>query len=101
MMDIMNFIPIPAVALVLYCVAELLKVTVLKTDSQRTVIPVVCALLGAVICGVLYLVQPGLIPGDDILTAIAEGIVSGLTATGANQVYRQIKNNVNSANSEE
>lgn len=101
MLDIVNFLPIPAISLILYCIAEILKVTVLKNDTQRTMIPVVCALLGAVICVICFVVQPGLIPGDDVLTAAAEGIVSGLTATGANQVYRQIKNNINSVNSDE
>ena len=60
-----------------------------------------CALLGAVICGILFGVMPGIIPGDNILTAIAEGIVSGLAATGANQVYRQLKNNINTINTDE
>ena len=100
-MDTMSFIPIPAIALILYCVAELLKATLFNTDQRRAMIPVVCALLGAVICVVLYAVQPGLIPGDNILTAAAEGIISGLTATGANQVYWQIKKNVNTANADD
>ena len=101
MLDIMNFLPIPAIALILYCIAELLKATCFKSDSMRAILPVTCALLGAVICVVLYLVHPGAIPGEDILTAAAEGIVSGLTATGANQVYWQLKKNVKEANSDE
>ena len=31
-------------------------------------------------------------PANDYLTAIAVGIVSGLAATGANQVYKQLAN---------
>lgn len=100
-MDLVNFLPIPSIALVLYCIAEVLKVAVFKTDSQRALIPVTCALLGAVICGILFGVMPGVIPGDNVLTAIAEGIVSGLAATGANQVYRQLKNNINTINTDE
>jgi ribonucleotide monophosphatase NagD (HAD superfamily) len=30
-------------------------------------------------------------PAKDILTAIAVGIVSGLAATGTNQIYKQLK----------
>ena len=29
-------------------------------------------------------------PADDYITAVAVGIVSGLAATGANQVYKQL-----------
>lgn len=100
MINIMNFLPIPALALILYCIAELLKATVLKTDNQKALIPVICALLGAAICVVLFIIQPGIIPGEDVLTAAAEGIVSGLTATGANQVYWQLKKNVDTVNSD-
>lgn len=30
-------------------------------------------------------------PAGDYITAVAVGIVSGLAATGANQVYKQLK----------
>jgi hypothetical protein len=29
-------------------------------------------------------------PADDIITSVAVGIVSGLAATGANQVFKQL-----------
>ena len=32
-------------------------------------------------------------PANDILNAIAVGIVSGLSSTGVNQIYKQVKNN--------
>lgn len=53
-------------------------------------IPIVCGVCGAVL-GVagLYLGLPDF-PAGDPLTALAVGIVSGLAATGANQVCKQL-----------
>ena len=53
-------------------------------------IPIVCGVCGAVL-GVagLYLGLPDF-PAGDPLTALAVGIVSGLAATGVNQVFKQI-----------
>lgn len=53
-------------------------------------IPIVCGVCGAVL-GVagLYLGLPDF-PAADPLTALAVGIVSGLAATGANQVFKQL-----------
>lgn len=53
-------------------------------------IPIVCGVCGAVL-GVagLYLGLPDF-PAADPLTALAVGIVSGLAATGVNQVAKQL-----------
>ena len=53
-------------------------------------IPIVCGVCGAVL-GVagLYLGLPDF-PAGDPLTALAVGIVSGLAATGVNQVGKQL-----------
>lgn len=53
-------------------------------------IPIVCGVCGAVL-GVagLYLGLPDF-PAGDPVTAVAVGIVSGLAATGANQVFKQL-----------
>lgn len=53
-------------------------------------IPVLCAASGAAlgICG-LYIMPA--FPAGDLLSAAAVGIVSGLAATGANQMFKQMK----------
>lgn len=53
-------------------------------------IPIVCGVCGAVLGVVgLYLGLPDF-PAGDPLTALAVGIVSGLAATGVNQVAKQL-----------
>ena len=54
-------------------------------------IPVICGVCGGILGVVaMYSSMPDF-PAHDILTAIAIGIVSGLAATGANQIYKQLK----------
>lgn len=53
-------------------------------------IPIICGLSGALL-GILAMFIMPEFPARDYLTAAAVGIVSGLAATGINQVYRQLK----------
>ena len=52
-------------------------------------IPVVCGVAGGIL-GVagMYLMPD--FPASDVINAVASGIVSGLAATGANQVLKQV-----------
>ena len=52
-------------------------------------IPAICGIVGAPL-GVLALHVVPDFPATDYLTAIAVGIVSGLAATGINQVFKQL-----------
>lgn len=52
-------------------------------------IPVIVGFAGGIL-GVIGMVVMPDFPANDILNAIAVGIVSGLASTGINQVYKQI-----------
>ena len=54
-------------------------------------IPVICGIVGAPLGGLALRIVPDF-PATDYLTAVAVGIVSGLAATGINQVFKQLKN---------
>ena len=58
-----------------------------KLDNKY--IPVICGLVGAVL-GVVGLHTMTDFPAKDILSAVAVGIVSGLAATGVNQIGKQL-----------
>lgn len=60
-----------------------------KLDSKF--IPVICGFVGAIL-GVVGMYTMPDFPAKDILNAIKIGIVSGLAATGANQVKKQLSN---------
>lgn len=52
-------------------------------------IPTVCAVLGGILGAVGLYVMPGF-PANDVITAAAIGMVSGLAATGAHQAVKQL-----------
>lgn len=75
-----------AITVICYLAAQALKATAM--DNKW--LPVICGLCGGVLGVVGWRVMAGY-PAEDVLTAIAVGIVSGLAATGADQVYKQLK----------
>lgn len=85
-MDFVDIAAIPAITVICYLVAELIKATPL--DNKW--LPVICGFLGGVIGVVALFVSPTIIPATDILTAIAVGIVSGFAATGVHQAFKQL-----------
>lgn len=52
-------------------------------------IPILCALTGAILGVVSLFVMPDF-PAGDVINALAVGIVSGLAATGVDQVMKQM-----------
>jgi len=84
----LGIVAIPVITVIVFLIAEAVKATPLNDKW----IPVVCGFCGAVLGVVALYVMPDF-PGGDILTAIAIGIVSGLAATGAHQVYKQLTKN--------
>ena len=52
-------------------------------------IPVICGCVGAVL-GIAGLCLMPDFPATDVINALAVGIVSGLAATGVNQIYKQL-----------
>lgn len=76
---------VAAITIICYLFAEGIKAT--KIDNKW--IPVLVGILGGILGIVGMYIMPEF-PASDILTAIAVGISSGLAATGANQVYKQL-----------
>lgn len=85
-MENIGIASVAAITVICYLVGLIAKA--LPLDDRY--IPIVCGVCGAVL-GVagLYLGLPDF-PAADPLTALAVGIVSGLAATGANQVFKQL-----------
>lgn len=84
-MEMLGIAGVAAITVICFLVAEVVKATSL--DNKW--LPVLCGLLGGILGVVGMNVMPEF-PAHDILTAIAVGIVSGLGATGAHQIYKQL-----------
>lgn len=84
-MEIMGIGSVAAIVVICYLLAEACK----ATQLDRKWLPVVCGALGGVLGAVAWCVMDAY-PANDVLTAIAYGIVSGLSATGVNQIWKQL-----------
>lgn len=84
-MEFMGIVGVAAITVICYLIGELAKV--MPLDNKW--IPVICGLCGAALGWAAMYVMPDF-PAGDVITAVAIGIVSGLAATGTNQVIKQL-----------
>ena len=71
-------------------IAYVIGLTVKASGINNKWIPILCALTGGVLGIVGMFVMPDF-PAGDVITAGAVGIASGLAATGADQMIKQMK----------
>ncbi len=86
-MDISQIGTVLAIVVITYLIGLAVKTIPQIKDN---LIPVIVGVCGGILGVIGMLVMPDF-PANDILNAIAIGIVSGLSATGVNQVYKQAK----------
>ena len=79
-----GIVAVPVITVIVFLIAEAVKATPL--DNKW--LPVICGFCGGVLGVVAMFIMPEF-PASDYLTAAAVGIVSGLGATGAHQIYKQ------------
>lgn len=78
---------VAAISVICFLIGQGVKVSPINSK----LIPVICGVAGAILGAVAFAIKMPDFPATDIITAVAVGIVSGLAATGANQVYKQLK----------
>ena len=76
---------IPVITVIVFLAVEFVKAIPLEDKW----LPVIAGVFGGIL-GVVAMIVMTDFPANDPLTAIAVGIVSGLAATGAHQVYKQL-----------
>ena len=79
-----EIVSVAAITVVSYLVAQAVKAT--RLDSKW--LPVICGACGGIM-GMLGLGAMPHFPADDVLTALAVGIVSGLAATGSHEILKK------------
>ena len=88
----LELISVPAIATIVYWIVNLVKVAV-NNDKFNRFIPLLATGLG-VVCGVVaFFATPQIIPAENIFVAVIIGGASGLTATGTNQIIKQLTKN--------
>ena len=85
-MELTGIGSVAAITVICYLAGVVVKATPFDNNG---LIPIVCGLLGGILGVVGMLFMPDF-PANEVLTAAAVGIVSGLAATGANQIGKQL-----------
>ena len=81
---------IPALAAIVYTIIDITKTAMGGDEKFRRFIPLIACVLGAA-CGVVaFYCVPGVMETENLLVAIVLGAASGLSATGTNQVAKQL-----------
>jgi len=83
----LGFAAVPGIVVICYLVG----MAVHTQENLRKFIPIVVGTVGGIL-GIVALYTVADFAAQDHLNAVAIGIVSGLAATGANQVFQQLKN---------
>lgn len=86
----MKLITIPIIIVVCYMVGEIIKVIFEKQTKVKKVIPFVLGLLGLMLGVLIYLTNKELIQTTNIWDSMLIGSISGLSATGTNQIVKKI-----------
>ena len=76
---------VAVITVICFLVGQLVK----ASGLDNKYIPVIVGVVGGAL-GVLGMFVMPEFPATDYMTAVAVGIVSGLAATGINQVYKQL-----------
>lgn len=76
---------VAAITVICYLAGQIVKAT--KLDNKW--IPIIVGICGAIL-GVVGMYTMPDFPASDILSALAVGVVSGLGATGVNQIAKQM-----------
>lgn len=81
-----GIVSVGSITVIAYLIGQAVK----NTSLENKWIPVICGASGGVL-GILglFLSIPGF-PASDVITATAVGIVSGLAATGSNEIFKQL-----------
>ena len=81
---------IPALAAIVYTIIDIAKTALGGDERFKRFIPLIACVLGAG-CGVVaFYCVPGVMETENLLVALVLGAASGLSATGANQIGKQL-----------
>ena len=85
-MELGNTSHITAIVVMCYLIGSAVKVSRINNKW----IPVICGFSGAILGIIAYFFIPDIMPSSNIFDEISVGIISGLSATGINQITKQL-----------
>ena len=89
----MELSSIPIIVIISYMIGEIYKVIFKNKESMYKLIPIVVSITGGILGILIYLTNKEMIlDANNIWVAMFIGIISGASATNANQVIKQLFN---------
>lgn len=89
MTEILQFLCIPAITVAVYAVIAIINKAVGENEKFKRFIPLLALVLGVVFGVVCYYALPEILSASSLAMAIVMGAVSGLAATGGDQIIKQ------------
>lgn len=89
-MEYLNLISVPAIATAVYLLIEVLKKAFNNSEKFLRLIPLISLVIGVIAGVICFYFIPSIIPATNVVVAIIIGGASGLTATGTNQIVKQL-----------
>ena len=88
----LEIICVPIIVSMVFTIMEIYKVFIAKENEKLIrIIPLIACIVGIVLGIICFYAFPTIISASNLLTAILIGGSSGLSATGCNQIFKQLK----------
>ncbi len=98
----MNYVSVPIIVVCCYIIGEIYKAIFKNKEEAYKLIPCVSALCGGIMGIIMFLTNKEMIMNaENIYIALGIGIVSGVSATGTNQIIKQLFKNRKGENENE
>jgi hypothetical protein len=90
-MDIfMDIASVPVITVLVYWFIEFFKQITNNNENFKRFLPILATIIGIILGLVIYFTLPNMAIAENVLYAILVGGVSGLGATGTNQIIKQL-----------
>jgi hypothetical protein len=89
----LDIIAVPAIASLVFSILQVYKKVASKTKREECLlrlIPAIAAAIGVIAGAVCFFAFPDIIAANDVMAAMLVGGASGLSATGCNQIFKQL-----------
>ena len=88
----LEIICVPIIVAIVFLLMEVYKKWIAKgREKFLNFIPVISGVLGLALGIIFYFAAPNLVAASNVWVAMFIGLCSGLSATGCNQIFKQLK----------
>lgn len=97
MIDVGGITSYVSIVIICYLIGAGCKAS--KMIKNNDIIPIICGVAGGILGVVAYVCKVPTFPAEDVLMAIAIGIISGLSATGVKELTKLFSSSSDSSSS--